>query len=148
MVSGILCWMGSGTSVVVQSLTGVQLCNAMGWEMSREQQAPLPLWTPWRVQGPCDAHSRSQPLPRSGFQGSRWAVGHTPSDGEACWVGWLRMTMRQELNRVESLTEHERGEEASCPEAWAWAPWPEVVTCSLSVIKGTHTAHSGISDWK
>lgn len=120
----------------------------MGWEMSREQQAPLPLWTPWRVQGPCDAHSRSQPLPRSGFQGSRWAVGHTPSDGEACWVGWLRMTMRQEQNRVESLTEHERGEEASCPEAWAWAPWPEVVTCSLSVIKGTHTAHSGISDWK
>ena len=57
--------------------------------------------------------------------------------------------MRQEQNRVESLTEHQRGEGASCPEAWAWVPWPEVVTCSLSrVIKGTHTSHSGISDWK
>ena len=55
--------------------------------------------------------------------------------------------MRQEQNRVESLTEHQRGEGASCPEAWAWVPWPEVVTCSLSrVIKGTHTSHSGISD--
>lgn len=50
--------------------------------------------------------------------------------------------MRQEQNRVESLTEHQRGEEASCPEAWAWVPWPEVITCSLSELSKAPTPHT------
>lgn len=50
--------------------------------------------------------------------------------------------MRQGQNRVEFLTEHWRGEEGSCPEAWAWVPWPEVVTCSLSELSNAPTPHT------
>lgn len=53
MASGIPCWMGLGTSVVVHSLTGVRLCDAMDWEMGGETEGTSsPLETLASVQGP------------------------------------------------------------------------------------------------
>lgn len=89
MVSGVPCWMGSGTSVVVQLLTGVRL-SATPWAGRRaeKQQAPLPLWTPWPVSR-ADVMLTAGPSPvlalASRALGGLWA---TPPLMEKS-VGWV-----------------------------------------------------------